>query len=247
MSLLTGCSWKFWVSWVKSLNTSPDSLTFLMSSKSTPLHQASHSLIVRPSIEKPWHVWYLLKADGTSYHILLWLKHNSFPRRHEDPLFIPNLTHPQSSLKHSEFRRHFCKTLQCSFVTRAGPAWVGYLLCYDFLNQLWVMFRSWSTYTSPHKAHVVANKPMFLTISLLVTLKLLKFSTNVHMKSIPYPDTGNSHFSRKLVTPFFQISYQVNKAIIQTSWKMTWAVDSATPKKSPTVRNVQPHAKQTHS
>jgi len=44
------------------------------------------------------------------------MKTYSFPRRHEDPLFIPNLTHAQSSLENSKFRRH------CSFVARSGPA-----------------------------------------------------------------------------------------------------------------------------
>jgi len=58
---------------------------------------------------KPWHVWYLLKAEGTTYHILLWMKLHSFPRRHKEPLFISNLSHPQSSRENSEFRHHFWK------------------------------------------------------------------------------------------------------------------------------------------
>ena len=95
-------------------------LTFVMSSKSTPLDQGSHSQRVRPSIAKPWHVWYLLKAERTSYHIPLWMKQHSFPRGREDPVFIPNPTHPQSSLENSEFRRHFWK--HCNALLRRALA-----------------------------------------------------------------------------------------------------------------------------
>lgn len=87
-------------------------LSFVVSSKSTPLDQGSHSQKIRPSIVKPWHVWYLLKANGTSYHILLWMMQHNFLRRWEDPLVLSNLTHPQSSLGNSEFCRHFWK--QCN-------------------------------------------------------------------------------------------------------------------------------------
>ena len=115
---------------------------------------------------------------------------------------------------------------------------------------------SWSrrSHGCPQKPLVWANKPhTWSRISFLETVKILQFIAHVHMEAVPRTNTGELPVLKEVLEflfPHIGTFWQVNIPIIQciviktlqTSLKITAAVDSTTPNKSPTVLYEEPWA-----